>query len=138
MREKYFYIAGIVIALCTICFIILQSMGMLSLDWFSLPCTFRHMTGIYCPGCGATRAVKTLFHGHFLECLMYHPFIFYCAFVYFWFMFSHSLEIICKKVSPHKKPFVRGISIKLYFVYLGVVILLGQWLIKNIILICTN
>ena len=29
--------------------------------------------GIYCPGCGGTRAVIALAHGHLLEALYYHP-----------------------------------------------------------------
>ena len=29
--------------------------------------------GIYCPGCGGTRAVIALAHGHLLKALYYHP-----------------------------------------------------------------
>lgn len=33
--------------------------------WFvGIPCPFYEMTGIYCPGCGATRGVKALAHGN--------------------------------------------------------------------------
>lgn len=30
---------------------------------FSLPCMFHKLTGLHCPGCGATRAVYALIHG---------------------------------------------------------------------------
>lgn len=34
--------------------------------WFvGVPCPLFEMTGLYCPGCGATRAVKALAHGDF-------------------------------------------------------------------------
>lgn len=33
--------------------------------WFvGIPCPIYEMTGIYCPGCGATRGVKALAHGN--------------------------------------------------------------------------
>jgi hypothetical protein len=31
---------------------------------FYPPCIFHKMTGLYCPGCGATRALYHLVHGH--------------------------------------------------------------------------
>ena len=33
------------------------------------PCLFRLMTGLYCPGCGSTRALYQLLHGRILEAL---------------------------------------------------------------------
>lgn len=32
--------------------------------WFQMPCLFQMMTGLYCPGCGGTRAVRALLSGH--------------------------------------------------------------------------
>lgn len=32
-------------------------------------CLFHWGTGLYCPGCGSTRAVHQLLHGHFLSAL---------------------------------------------------------------------
>lgn len=34
-----------------------------------LPCYFNRLTGLYCPGCGATRALHELLHGRFLSAL---------------------------------------------------------------------
>ena len=36
-------------------------------------CYFRTHLGIYCPGCGGTRAFLALVHGHFLQSLKYNP-----------------------------------------------------------------
>ena len=33
------------------------------------PCLFHALTGLYCPGCGGTRAVYQLLHGHILPAL---------------------------------------------------------------------
>src|SRR6186997_1506412 len=31
---------------------------------FAPPCMFHKLTGLHCPGCGATRAAYALLHGH--------------------------------------------------------------------------
>jgi hypothetical protein len=42
---------------------------------FRMPlCTFYATTGLYCPGCGATRATHDLLHGHLLSALRHNAF----------------------------------------------------------------
>lgn len=36
-------------------------------------CYFRFLTGLPCPGCGLTRSLEALWHGHLLLSLRYHP-----------------------------------------------------------------
>ena len=36
-------------------------------------CPFRALTGFTCPGCGSTRAMHQLLHGHFLAAFMLSP-----------------------------------------------------------------
>ena len=36
-------------------------------------CPFRRVTGVWCPGCGMTRAVGWLAHGDLHQSLRYHP-----------------------------------------------------------------
>ena len=43
------------------------------LTTFPPPCIFRKATGIHCPGCGSTRALRALFQGDFLAALRYNP-----------------------------------------------------------------
>ena len=33
----------------------------------AIPCIFNKVTGLYCPGCGITRAIKALLKGNFSE-----------------------------------------------------------------------
>jgi hypothetical protein len=41
---------------------------------FSLPlCTFHALTGLHCPGCGASRAVHQLLHGNLYAALRLNP-----------------------------------------------------------------
>lgn len=44
-------------------------------------CIFHEITGLYCPGCGGTRAFFALLHGHPILSFMYNPAVLYFAFV---------------------------------------------------------
>ena len=37
------------------------------------PCPFHAMTGLWCPGCGSTRGLHALAHGHLLQALRFNP-----------------------------------------------------------------
>lgn len=37
------------------------------------PCAIHEMFHVYCPGCGGTRALFALLHGHILQSLFYNP-----------------------------------------------------------------
>ena len=52
--------------------------------WFKMPCLFQQMTGLYCPGCGGTRAVRALLAGHPFLSFLYHPVVPYMAVVAVW------------------------------------------------------
>lgn len=139
MADKMIYRLGIALFILSAIAAILQNSGMLDVTELLYPCLFHQISGLYCPGCGGTRAVKALLEGNFLGCLFYHPFIFYCFIMYLVFMGTHTLEkmlqLIKKKKSPHKKTFVRGLNFKVSYVYIGIIILLLQWMVKNLILL---
>lgn len=52
--------------------------------WFRMPCLYQMMTGLYCPGCGGTRAVRALLSGHPVLSFLYHPVVPYMAAVAVW------------------------------------------------------
>ena len=139
MVNNVFYRIGIIVFIAGSAAAILQNTGVIDLTTFLYPCLFHELSGLYCPGCGGTRAVKALLEGHFISCFLYHPFVFYCFIMYILFMGSHTLDRIqrkwhsVQKKSPHKNPFVRGLDFKVIYVYIGILIILVQWTIKNII-----
>ncbi len=42
-------------------------------------CVLHNLTGYYCPGCGGTRAIHALLHGHIVRSFFYHPIVVYTA-----------------------------------------------------------
>ena len=46
-----------------------------------MPCAFHSLTGLYCPGCGGTRAVRKLLYGDLRMSFQYHPLVLYGAVV---------------------------------------------------------
>lgn len=91
-----------------------------------IPCLFTTFLGIYCPGCGGTRALSALLHGHFLKSVWYHPLVPYGVFLYLGFMLTQGLHRLgVKKIRPWK----------FHNRYLGIGsgILIGNFIIKNIL-----
>lgn len=97
--------------------------------WFQrflpqIPCFFSEVLGIYCPGCGGTRAVAALIHGRFLQALWYHPLVPYGAVLFGGFMLTQSM----------KRMGIRGIKGWKYhnwYLYGAVALILVNFLVKN-------
>lgn len=90
------------------------------------PCLFDTFLRIYCPGCGGTRAVSALFHGHFLKSLWYHPLVPYTAVLYGGFMGSHALNRLGMKK-------VRGWKFHNWYLYAAVGIIAVNFVVKNVL-----
>ena len=88
-------------------------------------CAFLSITGLYCPGCGGTRAVKSLLRGDIVRSFIYHPFVIYCVVAYIVFMLY---EFIKKHFKTVHKVFPVEIVI-----YIGVGVLLLQWVVKVVL-----
>jgi len=94
-------------------------------------CAFKKATGLYCPGCGGTRSVRALLHGHFILSFLYHPFIPYCIIMWILYEGSHLLEIL-------HVPHIKGMKFRTAYVWTGLGIILLNWIVKNILLIYIN
>ena len=46
-----------------------------SVAWWMPQCPFLRLTGLYCPGCGAQRALHALLSGNFAEAFRFNPFL---------------------------------------------------------------
>lgn len=82
---------------------------------------------IYCPGCGGTHAVISMLHGNIIKSFLYHPFVPYVSIIYILFtssMIVHRLSLF------HK----RFLLCPIHFC-LGIIIIIFQFLFKNIMLL---
>lgn len=98
------------------------------LAFFRLPCLFQLVTGLYCPGCGGTRAVMYLLHGDLVNSFIYHPLVPYTAFVLLLLSGSWLVGKIRKKPECY-------LGHELMFIYIGAGIILVNWIVKNVCLV---
>ena len=97
-------------------------------EWLlSRRCTVLAHTGWYCPGCGGTRAVIALLHGHPLASLYYHPIVLYAGAVFTVFMVSQTLQ----RLTGGR---VRGMRYRDIYLYIGIAVILINWIVKNVFL----
>lgn len=95
-------------------------------------CVVYKTFGIYCPGCGATRAVYSLYNGEILKSIYYNPIILYLVVIDLWYLITEGIAKILKK---ENKFFVKNIKI---YLYLALIILIINWGIKLIMIFKGN
>ncbi len=93
-----------------------------------MPCLFLEITGLYCPGCGGTRALKALLRGEILTSILYHPLILYCVMVAF--IFAISYIIYWKTKNPKFRLYLDD-----QYVYVGIGIIVINFVVKNYFLL---
>lgn len=91
-------------------------------------CVFYRLFGIYCPGCGGTRAVSALLAGHLLQATWYHPLVTYTVIIFGGFMLSQTLARL------HIGR-IRGWHFHEWHLYGAVGIMIGNFILKNILLL---
>lgn len=123
--EKLFYKLGkILLVIIAVVVLALWITDFEIINWFP-ECGFFATTGLYCPGCGGTRAVKSLLRGNLVQSFLYHPFVLYFVGGYTVFMVYE----FCKK---HFKIFHRVFPVEIV-ICIGVSVLLLQWIVKIIL-----
>ena len=71
---------------------------------FCIPCIFHKITGFYCPGCGATRCLLSLFRGNIVESYNYNRlffglipfFVFYIIYSIYLYIFKRKDKLLVK------------------------------------------
>ena len=91
-------------------------------------CVVYRLFGIYCPGCGGTRAVSALLRGHFLAATWYHPLVTYTAVIFGGFMLSQTLARL--QVGR-----IQGWRFHEWHLYGAVAVMIVNFIVKNILLL---
>ena len=86
---------------------------------FKIPCMFHFVTGFYCPGCGLTRMIFSIFKLDFYQAFRYNPLVFILGIIY---LIYKLIEIVLNK----------KIKIPEYVYYILIVILILYGILRNI------
>lgn len=86
------------------------------------------MTGLYCPGCGGTRAVWYLIQGHWLLSLRFHPLVLYSVVI----LFLEAGTYLAARVSGKRQIYLGHEKL---FLYVAAGIVAANFVIKNYFLI---
>lgn len=124
--EETFYWIGIAVLLGGMVIIPLYLVVLVPHLPFS-ECIFYHVFGIYCPGCGGTRALEALLAGQFLQALWYHPLVPYAVTIFVCFMVTQTIARLV--------PTCHGMQVRPWHFYGAVIVLIVNWVGKNVLLL---
>ncbi len=76
-------------------------------------CPIHALTGLYCPGCGTTRALHQLLHGNLLAALRLNPLLLVLLPILAYSFLSFTREAFCGRALPNllRTRLVRGLLI---------------------------
>ncbi len=90
-------------------------------------CTFETITGLYCPGCGGSRAFIALCKGQFVRSFMLHPAVPCGVLIYTVFMVR---MFLLKHFGIGREKDGRIVI----FIYIWIGIIMVQWVVKLVLL----
>ena len=90
-------------------------------------CWIYEKFGIYCPGCGCTRALVNLFQGNIIKSLYYNPTVLYAVIVLIIYLVGNTIAKVLKKDSKYILKYTP------ILIYVGIFILIGTCIVKNLL-----
>lgn len=127
--ESALYIIGWILIGFFIFIVVLYRLCPAVLKQYLPSCMFLKLTGLYCPGCGGTRAVVALLRGKIFTSFLYHPFVPYTALIGGWFMLSQTIE----RVTGGR--ILIGMKYRDIYVWVALVLVTVNFLLKNILVL---
>lgn len=130
LEEELYRIGLWMLAAAVVILPVFVSVILPRLDLSRSGCILWLLFGAYCPGCGGTRAVNALLHGHFLQSLWYHPLVLYGTVLYLGFMISWTVAKF--GLFGIKK----GIAFRTGYLYAMIAIVAVNFVAKNLLKFC--
>ena len=87
-------------------------------------CLFRLFTGLTCPGCGSTRAMHQLLHGHLQAAFMLNPLLIIALPFLFFSLIRHTMFVF-----QDKAPRPNALPAK--YIYLIFYVVVSFWIFRN-------
>jgi hypothetical protein len=129
MSHRIEFFAFVVLGLfVVVIFIVLSVSEHPSTNPYLPKCSFHFLTGLYCPGCGATRATYHLVHGQLAIAFRYQPLFVAMLPVIFFLIGKRLYELIFN--TTVKLPF------ELQFYKLIAVVICAFFVLRNVPLSC--
>src|SRR4026208_1266100 len=91
---------------------------------FFPPCIFRLLTGFTCPGCGSTRAMHQVVHGHFIAAFELNPLLL-LAIPFLLFALVRYSVIVMRGGVPRQN------TLPPSYIYALFVVVLSFWIFRN-------
>lgn len=91
-----------------------------------IPCVFNEITGLYCPGCGLTRMLKSMLKLDFYQAFRYNPLMF----IFFPFIIYMIIDYIYCFYKKKKSKFK---TLPQWFWNILLIITILYWILRNII-----
>ena len=128
--DQVFFVTGLICtAVAVFCYGWWKITGKSILPPFP-PCMIHAVTGLYCPGCGGTRAVLALVRGKLLASFFYHPIVLYTAVVGGWFLLSQTIGKLSRGRFPAVMHFKPG------YLWIALALVVINCIAKNVALLC--
>lgn len=127
--EFAIWMAGLLLGIFALTVLLLDYGTPFSVESLQYECWVRKQGGFYCPGCGGTRAFFAFLEGRFAASFFYHPAVPYMGVLYIVFMLRGALHFLTKG----RMSFMR---FRAGYVYTAAAIILVQFVIKNVYLLC--
>ncbi|HET9478154.1 MAG TPA: DUF2752 domain-containing protein [Pyrinomonadaceae bacterium] len=87
-------------------------------------CPFRVLTGLTCPGCGATRALHEMLHGHFEAAFMLNPLLLLALPLLLYALLRYS-TIAMRGRLPRRN------ALPAPYIYAMFFVIVGFWIFRN-------